>query len=101
MSQQSNDNVIKIVPHIVGSLIATTVYIVISLMMKDWVLSKPWLGFAGVMAAALGVFSGMGFVVFIGVPFVSICMGIPCILIGKKIIIAIFFCALRQTNSLL
>jgi len=71
------------IPNVLSSFGFIAIYIFASLLMKDWTRAKPWLGLAGTLAAALAVIASHGLLVGLGLPFTSLNMTLPFIMIGK------------------
>ncbi|KAI8510152.1 Patched domain-containing protein 3 [Branchiostoma belcheri] len=63
----------------VGLLI---LFAVVSCMMLDWVLTKPWLAVVGVLSAVLAIVSSTGSVLLAGETFSSLTTAIPFLLLG-------------------
>jgi len=83
VSDEASDNIIRVIPYLFVSEVIVGAYAIFSMMMKDWILSKPWLGLAAVYANCLGCLAGIGLMQFIGVDFITINMGVPFIMLGK------------------
>ncbi|XP_069953397.1 patched domain-containing protein 3-like [Cherax quadricarinatus] len=73
--------------HSVAPLYAVAVAILVvfsvcSVMMGDWVRSKPWLGFASIISATLACLAAYGFLIYLGVEFIGINMASPFLMLG-------------------
>lgn len=86
-ADELNDNIIKMIPYLLSSSGFVAMYIFTTLLMKDWSLSKPWLGFAGVVAACLAAIASHGLLLAVGLPFIVLNMTLPFILIGKTLVV--------------
>lgn len=83
ISDEARDNIIKVVPYLFVSEIIVGAYAIFTMMMKDWVVSKPWLGLAAIVANCLGCLAGIGLMQFLEVDFIPINMGVPFIMLGR------------------
>ncbi|XP_077994502.1 patched domain-containing protein 3-like [Glandiceps talaboti] len=75
--------VIAMLPRITISFFILTTFSVLTCMMSNWVASKPVLGIMGVISALLAGVTAFGLLLFCGVPFIHLCIGTPCLILGK------------------
>ncbi|XP_070561084.1 patched domain-containing protein 3-like isoform X3 [Ptychodera flava] len=71
------DIVLYTIPLLIYACLVLTVFSVLSCTMFDWVTSKPVLATLGVVSAALAVGSSFGLLLFCGVPFTHLVIGMP------------------------
>ncbi|XP_070560913.1 patched domain-containing protein 3-like [Ptychodera flava] len=76
------DIVLYTIPLLIYACLVLTVFSVLSCTMFDWVTSKPVLATLGVVSAALAVGSSFGLLLFCGVPFTHLVIGMPFLTIG-------------------
>jgi len=86
ISDEASDNILKVFPYLFFSEVLVGAYAVLSMMMKDWVVSKPWLGIAAVSANCLGCLAGIGIMQLFRVDFITMNMGVPFIMLGNNLI---------------
>ena len=84
ISDQASDSIFRVFPYLFSSEVLVGFYAVASMMMSDWVVSKPWLGLAAVLANCLGCAAGNGIMQLLGVDFIIMNMGIPFIMLGNQ-----------------
>ncbi|XP_006823933.1 patched domain-containing protein 3-like [Saccoglossus kowalevskii] len=73
---------LQMMPMMVLTFVVLTAFSVLSLMMADWVTSKPVLGSLGVISALLAVISTIGLLSFCGVPFIHLNIAMPFLTLG-------------------
>lgn len=76
-------NTNSVVPFFGVTISVMLLFSVGSVMMGDWVRSKAWLGFIGVLSAALSCCASFGFLIYLGVEFIGINMAAPFLMLGK------------------
>ncbi|XP_078674233.1 patched domain-containing protein 3-like [Branchiostoma floridae x Branchiostoma belcheri] len=72
----------RVAPYVAVAMGLLILFSVVSCMMLDWVLTKPWLAVTGVLSAALAIVSSMGVLILAGVSFSSLNAAIPFLLLG-------------------
>ncbi|KAJ8027871.1 Patched domain-containing protein 3 [Holothuria leucospilota] len=88
-----------VLPYLCCTFGILTSFSVASCMMKDWVLSKPWLASSGVLSAGLAIGSAMGLLSFCGVPFNQVVASMPFLVLGIGLDdMFIMLAAWRRTN---
>lgn len=75
-------NTNSVVPFFGVTISVMLLFSVGSVMMGDWVRTKPWLGFIGVVSAALSCCASFGFLIYLGVEFIGINMAAPFLMLG-------------------
>lgn len=73
---------IDILPYFSATFVILIMFAVASCMMKDWVLSKPWLASCGVVSAGLAILSCSGLLSYCGVPFNQVAASMPFVIVG-------------------
>ena len=91
ISDEATDNIIKTTPYLFVAQMIVGTYCIFSMMMKDWVVSKPWLGLAAIFANCSGCLAGIGLMQLLGVDFITINMGVPFIMLGMCVCTKRFF----------
>ncbi|XP_070560860.1 patched domain-containing protein 3-like [Ptychodera flava] len=82
LNQDFVDIVSFMLPLLVYAFFVLTSFAVISCTMLDWVASKPLLTVLGVISALLAVASSFGLLLFCGVPFNHLVIGMPFLTLG-------------------
>ncbi|XP_035699031.1 patched domain-containing protein 3-like [Branchiostoma floridae] len=72
----------RVIPYLVAAVGLLVLFSVASCMMLDWVLTKPWLAFMGVLSALLAIVSSFGLVLLTGEQFSTLVAVVPFLLIG-------------------
>ncbi|KAI8514833.1 Patched domain-containing protein 3, partial [Branchiostoma belcheri] len=72
----------RVSPYVAAAMGLLILFSVVSCMMLDWVLTKPWLAVTGVLSAALSIVSSIGVLPLAGVSFHSLNAAIPFLLLG-------------------
>ncbi|KAI8483416.1 Patched domain-containing protein 3 [Branchiostoma belcheri] len=72
----------RVSPYVAAAMGLLILFSVVSCMMLDWVLTKPWLAVTGVLSAALAIVSSMGVLPLAGGSFHSLNAAIPFLLLG-------------------
>ena len=75
---------IHVVPRFAVTFCMMVLFVVLSCIMRDWVLSKPWLGFLGVLSAVFAVISAVGLLSYCQLQFNEIVSLMPFLVLGKK-----------------
>ncbi|XP_077994500.1 patched domain-containing protein 3-like [Glandiceps talaboti] len=74
--------VISMLPSLVIAFFILTTFAVCTCMMFDWVTSKPILGMLGVISALLAAVSAFCLLLYCGVPFIHLVIGMPFLTLG-------------------
>ncbi|XP_069953395.1 patched domain-containing protein 3-like isoform X2 [Cherax quadricarinatus] len=82
LETELENNTNSVVPFIGVTLTIMILFSVCSVMMGDWVRTKPWLGFLGVISANLACAASFGFLIYLGVEFIGINMASPFLMLG-------------------
>nr|XP_006813016.1 PREDICTED: patched domain-containing protein 3-like [Saccoglossus kowalevskii] len=82
LANELDDIIIRMIPRLIISFFILTSFSVLSLMMTDWVTSKPVLGTLGVASALLAVISTIGLLSYCGVPFIHLNIAMPFLTLG-------------------
>ncbi|XP_077863553.1 patched domain-containing protein 3-like, partial [Saccoglossus kowalevskii] len=82
LANELDDIIIRMIPRFIISFFILTSFSVLSLMMTDWVTSKPVLGTLGVASALLAVISTIGLLSYCGVPFIHLNIAMPFLTLG-------------------
>ena len=83
LETELENNTNSVVPFFGVTITIMLLFSVSSVMMGDWVRTKPWLGFIGVVSAALSCCAAFGFLIYLGVEFIGINMAAPFLMLGK------------------
>ena len=83
LASEVNEATHKVIPRFATTFIMMILFAVFSCIMRDWVLSKPWLGFLGVMSAAISIISSIGLLCFCGMKYNEVVSLMPFLIIGK------------------
>ena len=86
LASEVNEATQKVIPRFATTFSMMILFAVFSCIMRDWVLSKPWLGFLGVMSAAISIISSIGLLSFLGMKYNEVVSLMPFLIIGKLII---------------
>lgn len=82
LETELENNTNSVIPFF-GVTIAIMLFFSIStVMMGDWVRTKPWLGLMGVVSAVLACVAAFGFLIYLGVEFIGINMAAPFLMLG-------------------
>lgn len=82
LETELENNTNSVVPFF-GVTVAIMVFFSVStVMMGDWVRTKPWLGLMGVISASLACLAAFGFLIYLGVEFIGINMASPFLMLG-------------------
>ncbi|XP_078656966.1 patched domain-containing protein 3-like [Branchiostoma floridae x Branchiostoma belcheri] len=71
-----------VIPYLAAAIALLILFSVVSCMMSDWVLTKPWLALTGVLSAVLAIVSSVGLVLLTGETFSTLVAVVPFLLIG-------------------
>ncbi|XP_042239196.1 patched domain-containing protein 3-like isoform X2 [Homarus americanus] len=82
LETELENNTNSVVPFFGVTVTIMVVFSVTSVMMGDWVRTKPWLGLIGVVSAALACVTAFGFLIYLGVEFIGINMAAPFLMLG-------------------
>ncbi|XP_045601587.2 patched domain-containing protein 3 [Procambarus clarkii] len=82
LETELENNTNSVVPYFVVTIVIIVVFSVCSVMMSDWVRTKPWVGLASVISAALSCFSAFGLLMYLGLKFIGINMASPFLMLG-------------------
>lgn len=83
LETELENNTNSVIPFF-GVTIAIMLFFSIStVMMGDWVRTKPWLGLMGVVSAVLACVAAFGFLIYLGVEFIGINMAAPFLMLGE------------------
>nr|XP_006812130.1 PREDICTED: patched domain-containing protein 3-like [Saccoglossus kowalevskii] len=82
LANDLDEMTVRMIPRMVLSFAVLTVFSVLSLMMMDWVTSKPILGCLGVVSALLAIVSTVGLLSLCGVPFIHLNIAMPFLTLG-------------------
>ncbi|KAK8396858.1 hypothetical protein O3P69_005078 [Scylla paramamosain] len=82
LETELENNTNSVVPFFGVTITIMLLFSVGSVMMGDWVRTKPWLGFIGVVSAALSCCAAFGFLIYLGVEFIGINMAAPFLMLG-------------------
>ncbi|XP_072169811.1 patched domain-containing protein 3-like [Diadema setosum] len=82
LSHEITEASIHVVPRFGGTFCMMILFAVLSCIMRDWVLSKPWLGFLGVLSAVFAVISAVGLLSYCGLKFNEIVSLMPFLVLG-------------------
>lgn len=83
LSHEITEASIHIVPRFAATFCMMIIFAVLSCIMRDWVLSKPWLGFLGVLSAVFAVISAVGLLSYCGLKFNEIVSLMPFLVLGR------------------
>lgn len=67
----------------IGTLCALFIFCPIACVMADWVLSKPWLGIAGLLTVFMSLIAAFGVMGYCGISFVFLAGATPFLVIGR------------------
>lgn len=82
LETELENNTNSVVPFFGVTLAIMVLFSVCSVMMGDWVRTKPWLGLMGVISAGLACAAAFGFLIYLGVEFIGINMASPFLMLG-------------------
>lgn len=83
LETELENNTNSVVPFFGVTVTIMVLFSVASVMMSDWVRTKPWLGLLGVVSAALACVAAFGFLIYFGVEFIGINMAAPFLMLGE------------------
>ena len=90
----------SITPHLLVNIVIMICFCLGASAMSDAVRSKPLIGFLGLLSACLGTMAGFGFVCYMGVDFIALCLAAPFLLLGIGIDDTfVMMSAWRRTSS--
>jgi len=72
----------SITPHLLINIVIMIIFCLGASSMSDAVRSKPIIGFLGLFSASLATLAGFGFICYLGVDFISLCLAAPFLLLG-------------------
>ena len=82
MERELENNTNSVIPYFSLNLGCMIGFCIITLMMTDWVKSKPLVGLVGVISAVLATIASMGLIMYCGTPFIGINMAAPFLMLG-------------------
>ncbi|XP_071540515.1 patched domain-containing protein 3-like isoform X2 [Panulirus ornatus] len=82
LETELENNTNSVVPYFGVTIAVMVLFSMGSVMMGDWVRTKPWLGLMGVVSAALACVAAFGFLIYLGVEFIGINMAAPFLMLG-------------------
>nr|XP_054772716.1 patched domain-containing protein 3-like [Lytechinus pictus] len=82
LSHEITEASIHIIPRFAVTFVLMIMFAVLSCIMRDWVLSKPWLGFLGVLSAVFAVISAVGLLSYCQLKFNEIVSLMPFLVLG-------------------
>ncbi|XP_038057103.1 patched domain-containing protein 3-like isoform X2 [Patiria miniata] len=82
LSAEVNEAAFTVLPRFVATFCILVLFAVCSCIMRDWVLSKPWLGFIGVISAAFSILSALGMLSLVGLEYNNIVSLMPFLILG-------------------
>ena len=85
LATEVNQATHKVIPRFAVTFCMMIVFAVLSGIMRDWVLSKPWLGLMGVLSAGMSIVSAIGLLSFMGIKYNEVVSLMPFLIIGKCI----------------
>ena len=83
LETELENNTQSVTPYFGVTIFIMVFFSVTTVMMADWVRSKPYMGFIGVISAVLSVIAAFGFLIYIRVPFIGINMAAPFLMLGE------------------
>lgn len=83
LETELENNTNSVIPYFGVTITVMLLFSMGSVMMGDWVRTKPWLGFVGVLSAALSCFASFGFLIYLGVEFIGINLAAPFLMLGE------------------
>ncbi|XP_068239461.1 patched domain-containing protein 3-like isoform X2 [Palaemon carinicauda] len=99
LETELENNTNSVIPYFGVTVVIMVVFSVVTVMMGDWVRTKPWLGLMGVVSAALACLASFGFLIYIGLEFIGINMAAPFLMLGIGIDDTfVMLAAWRRTN---
>ena len=72
----------SITPHLLINVFVMICFCLGASSMADAVRSKPLIGFLGLFSACLATLAGFGFICYVGVDFIALCLAAPFLLLG-------------------
>ena len=72
----------SITPHLLINVVVMVCFCLGASSMSDAVRSKPLIGFLGLFSASLATLAGFGFICYLGVDFIALCLAAPFLLLG-------------------
>ena len=84
LERELEENTNSVLPYFSLNIGIMVAFCIFTCMMTDWVKSKPYLGFLGVVSAVLATIASFGFVIYLGVPFTGINLAVPFLMLGKE-----------------
>ena len=84
IADETNDNIFKVLPYLTVAVIFALLFVISSLLDTDWAIAKPWVGVAGAIASFLGVISAAGLMQWLNIPFITINIALPFIMLGTS-----------------
>ncbi|XP_064118928.1 patched domain-containing protein 3-like isoform X2 [Macrobrachium nipponense] len=92
-------NTNSVIPYFGITVAIMVLFSVGTVMMGDWVRTKPWLGLMGVVSASLACLASFGFLIYLGLEFIGINMAAPFLMLGIGIDDTfVMLAAWRRTN---
>ncbi|XP_022089525.1 patched domain-containing protein 3-like isoform X2 [Acanthaster planci] len=82
LSVEVNEASYRVLPRFVATFCMLLLFAVCSCIMRDWVLSKPWLGLIGVISAGLSILSSIGLLSLIGLGYNEVVSLMPFLILG-------------------
>lgn len=82
LSREAAEASFHVIPRFAATFCMMILFAVFSCIMRDWVLSKPWLGFLGVLSASFAIFTTVGIMSFAQVEFNEIVALMPFLVLG-------------------
>lgn len=82
LSKEAAEASFHVIPRFAATFCMMILFAVFSCIMRDWVLSKPWLGFLGVLSASFAIFTTVGIMSFAMIKFNEIVALMPFLVLG-------------------
>ncbi|CAL4066460.1 unnamed protein product [Meganyctiphanes norvegica] len=82
LETELENNTNSVIPFFGVTITVMVLFTCTSVMSGDCVRTKPWLGFFGIVSAAMAVFASFGFLIYLGVEFIGINMAAPFLMLG-------------------
>ena len=91
LETELENNTNSVVPYFGVTIAIMVFFSVVTVMMCDWVRSKPIMGLIGVFSAVLSVIAAFGLLIYLEVPFIGINMAAPFLMLGKYLFIFLYY----------
>ncbi|XP_076034549.1 patched domain-containing protein 3-like [Oratosquilla oratoria] len=84
LETELENNTNSVIPFFGVTVAIMLIFSVVTVMMADWVRSKPYIGLMGVISAVLAVAAAFGFLIYLDIEFIGINMAAPFLMLDQN-----------------